>query len=284
MADPTENEGALKDAALKDAKNLAAAARDRGMEQLEGAKGQLAEGAERVASAVERTANELDGDGDGAISGYGHSLANLMRQLAGGLRERDIEQFASELGSLARRNPGMFLAGSVALGFGVARFFKARAPQRRADDTYGGYAGGSGGNEWRDRSAQDGYDRGEFDADESLDLSGNPTRVQRPDDDEANGAIGDSSTEQWARTETPASSTQDSSAARGDERQAKSRSGKNKAKTQRASAGANPKPTEGPSSPLGDSSATDGSLTSGDGDSAFTGGTGGGGLRGGKES
>src|SRR6185503_7363899 len=117
--------------------DLAAAVRDRGMEQLEGAKGQLAKGAERVAAAVDRTAEQLEGDGDNAISGVGHSVASLMRQLAGGLRERDVEAFAREFAALARRNPGVFLAGSVALGFGIARFFKARTPQSsqlRGDD------------------------------------------------------------------------------------------------------------------------------------------------------
>ena len=109
----------------QDGADIAAAVRDRGMEQLEGAKGQLAEGAERVAAAVDRTAAELEGEGDNAISGFGHSIASVMRQLAGGLRERDIEDFARELAALARRNPGVFLAGSVALGFGIARFFKA---------------------------------------------------------------------------------------------------------------------------------------------------------------
>ena len=109
--------------------DIAAAVRDRGLEKMEGAKGQLAEGAERVAAAVERTADELEGDGDNAISGFGRSVASVMRQLAGGLRERDIEEFARELAALARRNPGVFLAGSVALGFGIARFFKAGTSQ-----------------------------------------------------------------------------------------------------------------------------------------------------------
>jgi hypothetical protein len=117
--------------------DLTAAALDRGKEQLESAKGRWADGAERVAAAVDRTADELEGDGaPGPISGFGHSVATLMRQLSGGLRERDVDDFARELGTLARRNPGMFLAGSVALGFGVARFFKARTPSSgyEADD------------------------------------------------------------------------------------------------------------------------------------------------------
>jgi hypothetical protein len=172
MADPTPTESALDGAG-----DLAAAARDRGMEQLEGAKGRLAEGAERVAAAVDRTADELEDDGDDTISGFGRSLASMMRQLSGGLRERDIEQFAGELGSLARRNPGGFLAGSVALGFGVARFFKARAPQNRGRYDYDGLG--------RDVDGQTPADRDEYDADESLDLSGNPEAIARREAGEA---------------------------------------------------------------------------------------------------
>jgi hypothetical protein len=223
MADPTQNE-----IALEEARKLAAAARDQGIEQLENAKGQLADGAERIAAAVDRTADELAEDNEGAISGYGRSLANLMRQLAGGLRERDIEQFAGELGLLARRNPGMFLAGSVALGFGVARFFKARAPQResgydqqddaRAEESRGTFA-----------------DRREFDPDESLDLSANPARAELREGEEPSlAATGGASTD----TSGTSSAGQQPEAAPGaeQERATKSRSaGKGKAKPQRAS-------------------------------------------------
>lgn len=233
MADPTRNQGPLGDA-----KTVAAAARDRGMEQLEGAKGQLAEGAERMAAAVERTADELEGEGDEAISGYGHSLANLMRQLAGGLRERDIEQFAGELGALARRNPGMFLAGSVAIGFGVARFFKARS-------TPLGHDYGSRERDYERRYGDGGTfaARGELD-EESLDMSGNPSGVARRDDD--GGALRDPSPA--ATAGTPDSALRSSSAgdtaapaaaARSDETGSKSRAaGKSKPKSQRAASDA----------------------------------------------
>ena len=252
MADPTRTEDVLGDAS-----DLAAAARDRGMEQLEGAKGQLAEGAERVAAAVERTADELEGDGDDAISGFGRSLAGLMRQLSGGLRERDIEQFAGELGELARRNPGVFLAGSVALGFGVARFFKAR-PQRGAGADYGeldgrdrqsfydggrSSAGRTDGADWTDRGRPDAQ-RGDFDADESLDLSANPAGIDRRDDGEPpRPATGEttlsSGTSASSEIDAASDSTdtgsgdggQQSAADRG---QPKSRSGKSKAKPQRS--------------------------------------------------
>jgi hypothetical protein len=154
------------------------------MEQLEGAKGQLADEAERVASAVERTADELEGDGDAAISGVGRSVASLMRQLAGGLRERDVEQFAGELGALARRNPAVFLAGSVALGFGISRFFKARAPQSSG---YGrGWEAGDGSSV---REPSDFDSRTDFDSEERLDLSRNPSAIERPADAGAEGDV-----------------------------------------------------------------------------------------------
>lgn len=230
MAEPTGNERG------HDGSELAAAARDRGMEQLESAKAQLAEGAERVAAAVERTADELDGDGDGGMSGFGHSAATLMRQLAGGLRERDVEEFARELGSLARRNPGLFLAGSVALGFGIARFFKAR-PRGQPNGAWpGGDDWGSGeqwrgseGEQWRGseqwRSASDSspVERDDYDAEESLDLSA--SSLDRRADDTIENAAGTGLGENAGRRDDERS------------RARAKQGGKQKAKPQRTSAG-----------------------------------------------
>lgn len=170
----------------QDRGDLSKAAIDRGMEQLENAKGQLAEGAERVAAAMERTADDLDGDGEGAISGFGRSVASLTRQLAGGLRERDVEEFAHELSLLARRNPGVFLAGSVALGFGIARFFKARTPS-----SFDGQSGRVASDAWQDGDREFGgpqyesMDRSSdadrrYDAEDGLDFSANTNSGTEP--------------------------------------------------------------------------------------------------------
>jgi len=124
--------------AKREAAELAGVARERGREQLESAKREAAGRAEQIADAVESTAERLEQDGDGAIGGYGKSLAAMMRELAGGLRERDVDEFARELTSFARRHPGAFLAGSVALGFGISRFFKA-STQRSHDGAHHDY-------------------------------------------------------------------------------------------------------------------------------------------------
>jgi hypothetical protein len=120
--------------AKREAAGLADVARERGRERLEGAKRRAADETDRVADAVETTAERLESDGDTAIGGYAHSLATMMRQFAGGLRERDINEFASELATFARRQPAAFIAGSVALGFGVSRFLKASSQREHAAD------------------------------------------------------------------------------------------------------------------------------------------------------
>jgi hypothetical protein len=119
--------------AKRQTEELAGVARERGREQLEGAKRDVADRAERSADAVESTAEQLEQNGGGALGGYGKSLAEMMRQLAGGLRERDVDEFARELSTFARRHPGAFLAGSVALGFGISRFLKASTQRSHHD-------------------------------------------------------------------------------------------------------------------------------------------------------
>ena len=244
MAEPTGTDRG------HDGGDLAAAARDRGMEQLESAKARLADGAERVAAAVERTADELDGGGEEGISGFGRSAATLMRQLAGGLRERDIEEFARELGSLARRNPGVFLAGSVALGFGIARFFKARPPRGRPNGAYA-----SRGDDWRSSFDSEPREREDFDAEESLDLSSSSLDGRDTEETSEDPGVSPSS---------DGSDRRDEERVRGKGRQA----GK-KAKPQRASASGSESTPPAESSTA--ASSTDGASTGGAGSGALRG-------------
>jgi hypothetical protein len=161
--------------AKRDAAEVANVARERGREQLEGAKSQVADGAERIADAVERATEELEGDGDGVISDYGRSLASMMRKMAGGLRERDIDEFARELSSFARQHPGAFLAGSVALGFGISRFLKASG-RRTHDEMYDSY-----------RPDDDAHDPFELNRDDY----GSRTEATVMRDEATGGALGD---------------------------------------------------------------------------------------------
>ena len=116
-------------------------------------------------------------------------------------------------GALARRNPGVFLAGSVALGFGIARFFKARGPQSRS--SYGGDSQYEG--EWQSGGARDGVY-----SEEDLDLSAGS--AQR-------GA--ESGSDRWQAPETQTPESEGDGSSQGKPRQ----SGKQKVKPQRAASG-----------------------------------------------
>lgn len=62
--------------------------------------------------------NELD---HGAIAGSSASLAALIRRLATELADKELLRLGAELRELARHDPGAMFAGSLALGFGLAR-------------------------------------------------------------------------------------------------------------------------------------------------------------------
>ena len=100
---------------------------------------------------------ELDRD---AIAGLGASLTAVIRQLAIELNDDELVRLGAELGDLARHDPGTMFAGSVALGFGLARIRDTSGVRLdgtsivRADVVLAAA-------------------RGNFDAEEHLDLSAN---------------------------------------------------------------------------------------------------------------
>lgn len=64
-------------------------------------------------------------------------VANSLQQVAGALRDTDLNEAAGKVSHFARENPVLFLGGAALLGFAAARFLKASdptTPARRADD------------------------------------------------------------------------------------------------------------------------------------------------------
>ncbi|MBT2339347.1 MULTISPECIES: hypothetical protein [Pseudomonas] len=104
----------------------------------------LARGAKSAMSEIE--ANDTLG-----LSHYLADMADSMSGLAGKLRNMSAEQMLHDGTRLARENPGLFLAGSVAVGFGLSRFLKAGSSPVAADvedpaaghsnPPHGGFAG-----------------------------------------------------------------------------------------------------------------------------------------------
>lgn len=107
--------------------------RDTAADQIEA----LAKGAKSVVS-------ELESKDTLGMADYLADIADSMSGLAGNLRGKSAEQLLHDGADLARNNPTLFIAGSIALGFGLSRFLKAgTAPAATFSDDRNPAAGSS---------------------------------------------------------------------------------------------------------------------------------------------
>lgn len=80
-----------------------------------------------VAGAAKAAADRLKQDRP-QLARYVRSAADGVDRLAEDLRSRDLEDIASGLSDLGRRQPVAFFAGAVLAGFVLARFLKSDVP------------------------------------------------------------------------------------------------------------------------------------------------------------
>jgi hypothetical protein len=109
------------------------AVKEQGRAQFDRYRNTAADQLGKVAQGARAAANEID---DG--SGLSHYVADVARGLAGfadDMRGKSAEELVRDASSLARNNPALFLAGSIAIGFGLSRF--ARASGRRGEPQEG---------------------------------------------------------------------------------------------------------------------------------------------------
>ena len=84
-----------------------------------------AEQIEALAQGAKSFAGELQGQDTLGMADYLSDMAQSMSGLAGNLRGKSAEQLLHDATDMARSNPTLFIAGSIALGFGLSRFLKA---------------------------------------------------------------------------------------------------------------------------------------------------------------
>jgi hypothetical protein len=80
---------------------------------------------EALAQGAKSFVSELEDKDKLGMSDYLTDMAESMSGLAGNLRGKSAEQLLHDGAELARSNPALFIAGSIALGFGLSRFLKA---------------------------------------------------------------------------------------------------------------------------------------------------------------
>ncbi|WP_256218846.1 hypothetical protein [Pseudomonas sp. P1.31] len=80
---------------------------------------------EALAQGAKSFVSELEDKDSLGMSDYLSDMAESMTGLAGNLRGKSAEQLLHDAADLARSNPALFIAGSIAVGFGLSRFLKA---------------------------------------------------------------------------------------------------------------------------------------------------------------
>ena len=80
-----------------------------------------------TSDAIDDAANALESSGHETLSEAAAALSQRVQAFADYLEDRKLEDLVGDARSLAQRNPGLFIAGGVTLGFALSRFLKASA-------------------------------------------------------------------------------------------------------------------------------------------------------------
>jgi hypothetical protein len=108
------------------ASGLADQIKQDGRQRIEQTKRSAAGHIESLAEALDSARARLDQD-QPTLAAYAGRAATGVSNLATKLRDGNVEELLEDTRALARRNPALFLAGGVAIGFALSRFLKASA-------------------------------------------------------------------------------------------------------------------------------------------------------------
>jgi hypothetical protein len=130
-----------------------------GKQKIESTKRTAADQIDQVAQALTRAGEEL-GQSQPTLANYASQFATNVSSFATRLRDGNMDDLVTDARELARRNPGLFLLGGVALGFAVSRFLKASAEQAQVNEYSGDYSGSSSEDYVAGEYGQESYTQG----------------------------------------------------------------------------------------------------------------------------
>ncbi|WP_148861246.1 hypothetical protein [Marinobacter fonticola] len=107
------------------------AARDRATLEAEHGKQTASRAVSDGAAALNKAAESLNEQGQQTLAQTTSSIASGLSDFAHRLEGRNTEELLQEITGLARRNPGLFVLGSIGAGLLLSRFFKASASTSR---------------------------------------------------------------------------------------------------------------------------------------------------------
>ena len=133
--------------AKRQANRLASEAKQRGRSMIDQQKGNAANQLSGIASALRQTASQCAEREDQRTTGRAlEQAASGLERFAETLRNRDVDSLFDQAATMVRRQPALFIGGTIAVGFLLSRFAKSSAErssvqyvQSYDDEAYEGY-------------------------------------------------------------------------------------------------------------------------------------------------
>ncbi|HET9428009.1 MAG TPA: hypothetical protein VFO69_06585 [Allosphingosinicella sp.] len=122
---PSQSSGGTSSELRSDAQHLGSTAANRLHSEVDSRKGDAAQQAKSVSSAIQRAAGDLGEDSPDWLRSAFRKGAEQVQRFADTLEQKDSRQLVGEIESFGRERPGSFLLGCAAAGFAAARVLKA---------------------------------------------------------------------------------------------------------------------------------------------------------------
>lgn len=131
---PNAGNGTMRENLEENVRGAKHAMGNQAREEANAGKKILADETNRLSSAIDAAASNLDEHDREGLARYARNLSSTLANAAGQLEARSVNELANDAKRLARDNPALFMLGSIAVGFGLSRFFKATAERHHHDN------------------------------------------------------------------------------------------------------------------------------------------------------
>lgn len=156
-----------KESAMQTANDMLGDMRTRANSLVDERKAMAADRLHSFADALRQTGSTLQDRQEESVAGYANAAADQIEKFSGYLRQQDIGNVLQEVQNFARRQPEVFVAGTLAAGFLLGRLFKSSSSssnQAQWNQSYNqgygqryGQSGGMYGAQQYNQSSGSGY-------------------------------------------------------------------------------------------------------------------------------
>ena len=121
-------------------------------------KSQAADRLSNVANALRQTGENLESQHEDTFGQYARAAADQLEQFSNTLQNKNMNELLNEVQGFARRQPELFIAGSLAAGFLLGRFLKSSGSRTASYSNYSDRRYGNGGS-YSSGYGQSGYNK-----------------------------------------------------------------------------------------------------------------------------